>query len=320
MIYRESLARDSSSTEEKISIARERITATGFDKIAVNCALASIIGATRLVKYHPNSPLGHNLQLKVKQGDNTFVTRADWASEGLMKRFLARSNPSGCKLIFEEGGISGQESELEFIGDPLDGTTEYAFGLPFAATTVMARLNNEPHAVAIASPFLREEGLVLAQKDLVYRFSLESDLSLNERIDPVRIRIPEPTRGRILVYIDSTIRNGTSQRVAEFIKNLPQITGMNISLIGTASNVQNQKLAILHGHAWITYAIGGRWDVENGAVMTKWAGGVATTHEGEEVTANSTSVVLGSCSEKVHAMLLPLAQSSFTGYKDFKTG
>ena len=70
------------------------------------------------------------------KGGIDLVTDADHASEAALLEFLRKGFPESA-LLAEESGASGQASgRLRFIVDPLDGTTNYAHGLPHFAVNV----------------------------------------------------------------------------------------------------------------------------------------------------------------------------------------
>jgi len=70
------------------------------------------------------------------KGGIDLVTDADHASEAALLEFLAARCP-GAAVLAEESGASGVAGgRLRFIVDPLDGTTNYAHGLPHFAVNV----------------------------------------------------------------------------------------------------------------------------------------------------------------------------------------
>ncbi len=71
------------------------------------------------------------------KGSINLVTDADRASEEAVVGFLRSRFPSAAILAEESGEHAGAASaELRFYVDPLDGTTNYAHGLPHFAVTV----------------------------------------------------------------------------------------------------------------------------------------------------------------------------------------
>jgi len=92
------------------------------------------------------------------KGGIDLVTDADHASEAVLLEFIHRRFP-GAAVLAEESGISGGahvEAALRFIVDPLDGTTNYAHGLPLFAVNVAVERAGKLLAAATFDP-LRDE-------------------------------------------------------------------------------------------------------------------------------------------------------------------
>jgi myo-inositol-1(or 4)-monophosphatase len=96
-----------------------------------------------------------------KKGTIDLVTDADRASEAAVLGVLAGRFP-GAAVLAEESGRSGGAGTLRFIVDPLDGTTNYAHGVPHFAVTVAAEDAGGLAAGATYDP-LRDE-LFLASR------------------------------------------------------------------------------------------------------------------------------------------------------------
>jgi myo-inositol-1(or 4)-monophosphatase len=69
------------------------------------------------------------------KGGIDLVTDADRASEDALLEFLTARFP-GAAILAEESGVSGGAGRLRFVVDPLDGTTNYAHGLPHFSVNV----------------------------------------------------------------------------------------------------------------------------------------------------------------------------------------
>jgi myo-inositol-1(or 4)-monophosphatase len=66
-----------------------------------------------------------------KKGDNSnVVTAADTRSEGIIVRGIRQKFP-GHSIIAEEAGCALRASEYTWVVDPLDGTSNYAAGIPW---------------------------------------------------------------------------------------------------------------------------------------------------------------------------------------------
>ncbi len=88
----------------------------------------------------------NNLQNVEFKGDRDMVTEADKESERVVLRILRKEFPDYSILAEESGMVdaqiadSGRCSQMMWIVDPLDGTTNYAHGLPeFAVSIGLAR-------------------------------------------------------------------------------------------------------------------------------------------------------------------------------------
>jgi myo-inositol-1(or 4)-monophosphatase len=88
-------------------------------------------------------------QIELK-GRTDLVTDADRAAEERILRLLRERAP-GAAILAEESGESGG-GELRFIVDPLDGTTNYAHGLPLFTCTVAAELQGRLAAGCTVDP------------------------------------------------------------------------------------------------------------------------------------------------------------------------
>ena len=94
-----------------------------------------------------------SIQQKARAGD--LVTDADLAAEKAVLTALGESTPE-ISVLAEESGAQGDVSELSWCVDPLDGTTNFAHGYPFFATSIGLTLGQQPILGAIAVPFLKE--------------------------------------------------------------------------------------------------------------------------------------------------------------------
>ena len=59
-------------------------------------------------------------------------------------------------FVAEESGVSGPESSRVWVIDPLDGTVNYANGIPFFAVSIGLAIDGEPVLGAVVDP-VRDE-------------------------------------------------------------------------------------------------------------------------------------------------------------------
>ena len=94
-----------------------------------------------------------SIESKGRIGD--LVTNADVSAERIVLKMLAEQTPD-IAVLAEESGAAGQQDGLRWCVDPLDGTTNFAHGYPFFATSIGLTLGQQPILGAIAVPFLNE--------------------------------------------------------------------------------------------------------------------------------------------------------------------
>jgi myo-inositol-1(or 4)-monophosphatase len=94
-----------------------------------------------------------SIESKGRVGD--LVTNADLAAEKVVLDVLAASTPE-IAVLAEESGAAGEQDGLRWCVDPLDGTTNFAHGYPFFATSIGLTFRQTPVLGAIAVPFLGE--------------------------------------------------------------------------------------------------------------------------------------------------------------------
>ena len=78
---------------------------------------------------------GHTQEgIRSKSGPTDLVSEADLAAEAAIRGVLGERRPDDA-ILGEEGGASG-DGELRWVIDPLDGTTNFLFGIPMFAVSV----------------------------------------------------------------------------------------------------------------------------------------------------------------------------------------
>src|SRR5205085_4199246 len=117
-------------------------------ELAAICVAAAEAGAQVLRTLYDRP---RDIQLK---GRIDLVTDADRAAEETVLRLLAERAP-GVKILAEESGERGA-GDTRFIVDPLDGTTNYAHGIPLFCCTVAAEVGGRVEAGCTVDPMRGE--------------------------------------------------------------------------------------------------------------------------------------------------------------------
>lgn len=93
--------------------------------------------------------------VSTKSSSTDPVTAGDRAAERLVRERLAELRPGDAVLGEEEGAGSGTGDGVCWVVDPIDGTVNYLYGLPWYSVSVAAQLDGVSVAGAVVEPSSR---------------------------------------------------------------------------------------------------------------------------------------------------------------------
>lgn len=202
-----------------------------------------------------------------KKGSIDLVTEVDLACERMCRETLAERFPDHDILAEELGGPSSGRapSRFRWVFDPLDGTTNYAHGLPIYCSSLALEIDGRAAVAAVYDPTRRE--LFTAERG--------EGSYLNGRA----LRVSQTS-----TLIDSLLVTGFPYSVHEESSELVALFG---HFLGRARAVRRLGSAALD----LCYVAAGRfeafweqhlwpWDVAAGALIVEEAGGRVTGMDG----------------------------------------
>lgn len=202
-----------------------------------------------------------------KKAENDLVTEVDLECEHMCRDVLAERFPDHDILAEELGGgsPSAQASRWRWVFDPLDGTTNYAHGLPVFCSSLGLEVDGRTDVGAIYDPTRRE--LFTAER------------GQGAYLNGARLAVSDTDGLR-----DSLLVTGFPYDVAQDAGDLVALFG---SFLGRAQAVRRLGSAALD----LCYVAAGRfegfweqhlkpWDVCAGALIVEEAGGRITGTDG----------------------------------------
>ena len=105
---------------------------------------------------------GTSFVIESKPGKQNLVTEYDKASEKCIISSILSHFPNHSFLAEESGTTQNAESAVLWIIDPLDGTVNFAHGIPMFSISIAAAINKEIVAGVVFQPLTNE--LFIAQK------------------------------------------------------------------------------------------------------------------------------------------------------------
>jgi myo-inositol-1(or 4)-monophosphatase len=147
----------------------------------------------------------HHAHVSVKH-DGTLVTDADLAIQDALGREIARTFP-GDGLVGEEGALAGSRAAARYawILDPIDGTNNFARGLPGFSVSIGVLRDGMPFAGAVYDPVSR----------WLFTGCAGRGAWLNDR--PLRVRA-EPLAGNALFAIRTPCSHGVPEYVEAWLR------------------------------------------------------------------------------------------------------
>lgn len=223
-----------------------------------------------------------------KKGSIDLVTEVDLAVESMFRALVAERFPDHRVLAEELGDRDeGATSPYCWVFDPIDGTTNYAHGLPIFCASLALEREGQPIVAAVYDPTRRE--LFTAER------------GQGARLNGAPIRVSQ-TRA----LIDTLLCTGFPYDVHETVD---EIVGLFAAFVARARAVRRLGSAALD----LCYVAAGRldgfweqrlrpWDTAAAALIVEEAGGRVTSFAGAPFQSREGTVVASN--GRIHHELL----------------
>ena len=229
-----------------------------------------------------------------KKGAIDLVTEVDVAIERMFRGLIATRFPTHAVLAEEMGGSPTIPEGPCWVFDPIDGTTNFAHGVPIFCSSIALEVDGIAQIAAVYDPNRRE--LFTAERG--------RGAWLNGR--PMRV-------SQAAVLVDALLVTGFPYDVHA---RLDEAIGLFRAFVGRARGVRRLGSAAID----LCYVAAGRldgfwerglspWDIAGGALLVEEAGGRVTNLKGG-VFASRGGEVLATNSLIHEAMLDVIAQAS----------
>jgi myo-inositol-1(or 4)-monophosphatase len=196
-----------------------------------------------------------------------FVSSADLETEAAVHAALQAEYPDFGAMLEEGGHRQGSNNDYQWIIDPLDGTTNFLFGIPHFAVSIGLAHHGVPVAGVVFNPVGNE----------IFMAAAGAGATLNGQ--PIRCatrnRLEQMLLGTGLPFKGKT---GHAEIAAELVAPMQQCAG--IRRIGAAS-LDLCYTACGRFDAFWEHQLQ-PWDVAAGIVIVREAGGLVTRLDGSE--------------------------------------
>jgi myo-inositol-1(or 4)-monophosphatase len=218
---------------------------------------------------------GQDFQID-KKGTIDLVTEVDVEVERMFRDLIAKRFPDHQVLAEELGGASAVPAGPCWVFDPIDGTTNYAHGLPIFCASLALEIDGVPELAAVYDPNRRE------------LFTAERGRGAFLNGKPIRVS----SAGRL---VDALLVTGFPYDVHS---RVDEIVGLFGAFVAQARAVRRLGSAAVD----LCWVAAGRmdgfwesdlkpWDMAGGALIVAEAGGRVTAMDGQPFTSRGRHVL-----------------------------
>lgn len=222
---------------------------------------ATHAGAREILRFFNN-----DFTISNKEGVNNLVTEADHAAEKAIIETIHKHYPDH-QVLGEESGAILQDSKYKWIVDPIDGTVNFAHGIPLNCVSIAIEHENEIILGAVYNPHLNE--FFFAEKG--------KGAWLNDK--PIRVSEQTQTINACLVtgfpYTYINMPNGPLEIFDRFVRK-----GVPVRRLGSAA-IDLCWVACGRFDGFYEHKLE-PWDSAAGYLIVEEAGGKVTDHEGNK--------------------------------------
>jgi myo-inositol-1(or 4)-monophosphatase len=209
-----------------------------------------------------------------KKARHDYVTEVDKACEEEIVREIKRYYPEH-SFLCEEGGASG-ESDVVWVIDPLDGTSNYLHGIPHFAVSIAQQVNGRTEHAVVYDP-MRDEMFTASRGSGAYLNQKRIRVSARSGLDSAVLATAFPFRQRNQLQSYARVFQAVLSKIEDFRR------------AGTAS----LDLAwVAAGRLDGFFELGLKpWDVAAGTLIVREAGGVVIDWDGGDKVEDAGSIL-----------------------------
>ncbi len=233
-----------------------------------------------------------NLKIEYKSNESDLVTNIDKASEKLITDFVKKKYPSH-GILAEEGGNIKDGAEYIWIIDPLDGTVNFAHGLPIFSISIGIQKNGKTIAGVVYD----------IEQNILY--SAESGGGSFANDEKIKVSDNSNIAHSILVTgFPYNIHQNPFNALEKFVSFTRKARG--IRRLGSAAIDFCYVARGVFDGFWEVYL--NPWDICAGKFILEEAGGIVTNFNGEQIGVDSKQILASN--GKIHDSMLEILKQS----------
>ena len=228
-------------------------------------------GAEQLRHYFNND----DLKISNKEGINNWVTEADHAAEKAIIGAIKTDFPNHF-ILSEEVGEIITDSDVKWIIDPIDGTINFASGIPLCCVSIGIEQKGEMILGAVYNPFINE--LFIAEKGMGATLN-DKKISVSKKTELIHSCL---VTGFPYSYLN--MPNGPLEVFERFVRE-----GVPVRRLGSAA-IDLCWVAAGRFDGFYEHSLQA-WDTAAGYLIVEEAGGKVTDMNGDKYSPYQNKLV-----------------------------
>jgi myo-inositol-1(or 4)-monophosphatase len=223
-----------------------------------------------------------NLKIEYKSNESDLVTDIDKASEKLISDFVKKKYPSH-GIFAEEGGQIRNGSDYVWVIDPLDGTVNFAHGLPIFSISIGLQKDGKTIAGVVYDVI----------QDILYSAESGGGAYAND----IKINVSDNSNIAHSILVTGfpyNIHQNPYNALEKFVSFTRKARG--IRRLGSAAIDFCYVARGVFDGFWEVYL--NPWDICAGKIIVEEAGGIVTNFNGEEIGIDSKQILASN--KKIH--------------------
>lgn len=231
------------------------------------------------------------------KGEIDLVTEGDRAAERIILEMIRQRFPDHA-ILAEESGEHDGEAPARWIVDPLDGTTNYAHGLPIFAVSIAVEVEGRLQVGVVYNPatgekFEARRGCGAVRNGRPIRVSTTGDLG----------------RSLLVTGFAYNVRRTDENNLDHFANFLGRSQGLR-RLGSAALDLCYVASGAFDGY-WETQL--NPWDLAAGWLIVEEAGGVVTDLSGRQLTLGANQILASN--GRIHEAMLAVLRQGKSGMR-----
>ena len=248
-----------------------------------------------LVGEYMRNEIDKVLRSQIEEKDiNSLVSYVDKTSEEMIVEALSKLIPEA-GFITEEKTIQTEEKDIMWIVDPLDGTTNYLFGIPHYSTSIALKVNGEivlglvrDNAKQDAFHAIKGQGAYLNDHRLQVSHNLDMANSIFVTGFP---------------YANNYNPDAYLNIIQHWLKNSRGVRRLGSAALDLAYVAAGRVSCYYEGFLNI-------WDIAAGALIAKEAGAIVSDFEGAQGHLESCKII--ACHPMIYPEVLDVIKTNLS--------